>query len=140
MAITQNILDNVTYQGRTFSDLDLNFLQHPATKDIRKKVGENSIKQSIKNLIMTNPLEKPFQPEIGCGVYNLLFEPMMPSTALEKEESITDVINSYEPRVSLGAVRVTENSSMNGYDVYISFSIINSEQLVEVDFFLERMR
>ena len=140
MAISQNVQDNVTYQGRTFSDLDLNFLQHPATKDIRKKVGENSIKQSIKNLIMTNPLEKPFQPEIGCGVYNLLFEPMMPSTALEIEESITDVINSYEPRVSLGAVRVTENSSMNGYDVYISFSIINSEQLVEVDFFLERMR
>ena len=140
MAITQNILDNVTYQGRTFSDLDLNFLQHPATKDVRKKVGENSIKQSIRNLIMTNPLERPFQPEIGCGVYNLHFEPMMPSTALEIEESITDVINSYEPRVSLGAVRVTENSSMNGYDVYISFSIINSEQLVEVDFFLERMR
>lgn len=140
MAISQSVQDNVTYQGRTFSDLDLNFLQHPATKDIRKKVGENSIKQSIKNLIMTNPLEKPFQPEIGCGVYNLLFEPMMPSTALEIEESITDVINSYESRVTLGAVQVTENSSMDGYDVYISFSIVNSEQLVEVDFFLERMR
>ena len=136
MAISQSVQDNVTYQGRTFSDLDLNFLQHPATKDIRKKVGENSIKQSIKNLIMTNPLEKPFQPEIGCGVYNLLFEPMMPSTALEIEESITDVINSYESRVTLGAVQVTENSSMDGYDVYISFSIVNSEQLVEVDFFL----
>ena len=65
---------------------------------------------------------------------------MMPSTALEIEESITDVINSYEPRVTLGAVQVTENSSMDGYDVYISFSIVNSEQLVEVDFFLERMR
>ena len=99
MAIAQSVQDNVTYQGRTFSDLDLNFLQHPATKDIRKKVGENSIKQSIRNLIMPNPLEKPFQPEIGCGVYNLLFEPMMPITELEIREIITDVINIYEPRV-----------------------------------------
>jgi len=140
VAISQSVQDTVTYQGRTFSDLDLNFLQHPASKDIRKKVGENSIKQSIRNLIMTNPMERPFQPEIGCGVYNLLFEPMMPITALEIRESITDVINSYEPRVSLGTVQVSENSSMDGYDVYISFTIVNSEQLVAIDFFLERMR
>ena len=100
MAISQNVQDNVTYQGRTFSDLDLNFLQHPATKDGRKKVGENSIKQSIRNLIMTNPRERLFQPEIGCGVYNMLFEPLMPITALEIQESIKDVINSYEPRAS----------------------------------------
>ena len=140
MAISQSIQDKVNYQNRTFKDLDLDFLQHPATKDVRKKVGENALKQSIRNLIMTNPRERVFQPEIGCGVYNMLFEPLMPITALEIQESIKDVINSYEPRVSLESVRVTENSRSDGYDVYISFSIINSEQTVAIDFFLERMR
>ena len=140
MAISQSIQDKVNYQNRTFKDLDLDFLQHPATKDVRKKVGENALKQSIRNLIMTNARERLFQPEIGCGVYNMLFEPLMPITALEIQESIKDVINSYEPRVSLESVRVTENSRSDGYDVYISFSIINSEQTVAIDFFLERMR
>ena len=140
MAISQSIQDKVNYQNRTFKDLDLDFLQHPATKDVRKKVGESALKQSIRNLIMTNPRERLFQPEIGRSVYSMLFEPLLPITALEIQESIKDVINSYEPRVSLESVRVTENSRSDGYDVYISFSIINSEQTVAIDFFLERMR
>ena len=92
------------------------------------------------SFLLTSPVERLFQPGLGSGIYNMLFEPLMPITALEIQESIKDVINSYEPRVSLESVRVTENSRSDGYDVYISFSIINSEQTVAIDFFLERMR
>ena len=49
MAISQSIQDKVNYQNRTFKDLDLDFLQHPATNDVRKKVGESALKQSIRN-------------------------------------------------------------------------------------------
>ncbi|SVD01461.1 uncharacterized protein METZ01_LOCUS354315, partial [marine metagenome] len=63
MAIySQTSKDITKYQGRSWKDLDLNFGINPATKDIRKKSGENALKQSIKNLLMTNRGERLFEP------------------------------------------------------------------------------
>ena len=60
--------------GRVFSDLDLNFGIHPIRKDINRHLNEQAIINSIKNLVLTNFYEKPFQPEIGSGIRNLLFD------------------------------------------------------------------
>ncbi len=49
---------------RSWSDLDLDFLAHPVTKDIVLKRDVEAIKRSVRNLIMTNPHERPFQPEL----------------------------------------------------------------------------
>ena len=141
MAIySQESKDITKYQCRTWSDLDLNFGINPTTKDIRKKNGENSIKQSIKNLLMTNRGERPFHPEIYGGLYEYLFEPLHPFTATSMQHSIEHVINTFEPRVRVEKVTVAENSTGDGYDILIIFTLINTEQLIEVEFFLERLR
>ena len=141
MAIySQESKDIIKYQGRTWSDLDLNFGINPTTKDIRKKNGENSIKQSIKNLLMTNRGERLFEPEIFGGIYQYLFEPLSPFTAVSIKDSVTNVINTLEPRVVVREVTVSENSNQDGYDISIDFSIFNSEERLNVEFFLERLR
>lgn len=125
---------------RTFSDLDLNFIASPLNKDIAKKYDENAIKQSVKNLIMTNHYEKPFHPEIGSQVTNLLFEPFSPLLQAMLEQSITNTITNFEPRVRLMKVFVNLNPDNHTVDVTIQFTIVNTQRPLTVDFTLKRTR
>lgn len=126
--------------NRTYKDLDLDFLPHPIKKDIGKKVDANAIVQSLKNLILLNHYEKPFHPEIGSNVRKMLFEPVDSVTANLLSKEITDVINNFEPRVKLENVRVEENFDGNGFDVTMTFFIVNLPNPISVSFFLERLR
>ena len=61
---------------RQYKDLDLAFTMHPIKKDVTKHVDEMAVINSVKNLISTSRYERPFQPLLGSGVRNLLFENM----------------------------------------------------------------
>ena len=68
--------------ARIFSDLNLDFQQNTATKDIQKIEDVEAVKRSVKNLVSLNFYEKPFHPEIGSGIRDLLFEPVTPLTEI----------------------------------------------------------
>lgn len=125
---------------RTFVDLDLNFLANPATGDVSKKYDENAIKQSIKNLILTNHYERPFHPEIGSQINSLLFEPFTPLTQAMIERAIINTITNFEPRVELLGVNVIQNPDNNTLYVTITFTIVNTTTPVTLDFTLQRTR
>lgn len=125
---------------RTFTDLDLNFIANPVTGDISRKYDENAIKQSIKNLVMTNHYEKPFHPEIGSQVYSLLFEPFGPMLKSMLERSIFNTITNFEPRAQLIEVEVTLNPDNNSVYCQITFRIINTQRPLTVDITLTRTR
>lgn len=125
---------------RTFSDLDLNFTDHPVTGDVTKKINVEAIKQSVRNLILTKNFERPFHSEIGSQVRAVLFEPASPTTTVVLKKSIEDVINNFEPRVVLDDVIVTGNIDDNAYYIKIYFRIINTETPIDVDLILKRTR
>lgn len=129
-----------TRNTRTYSDLDLNFIANPATGDIAKKYDENAIKQSVKNLIMTNHYERPFHPEIGSQVTGLLFENDSPMLQATLERAIIYTIENFEPRVKLISVDITLNPDNNSVFVSITFKILNTERPITVDFTLQRTR
>ena len=58
---------------RTYIDLDLDFTRHPVTNDVVKITDVEAVKRSVKNLINTQFYERPFHPELGCGVRDMLF-------------------------------------------------------------------
>ena len=80
---------------RTWSDLDLDFTMHPVTKDVSIKRNVEAIKRSVRNLIMTNPFERPFHPEIGSGITGLLFDLVSPTTAAVLQSEIRQVLNNF---------------------------------------------
>jgi len=125
---------------RTFTDIDLNFTAHPVTGDVTRKYDEASIKQSVKNLILTQNYERPFHSEIGSQVRAVLFEPVSPMTTMILQRSIEDVINNFEPRVTLTSVNVSPNIDNNAYNISIYFKIINTETPTTVDLTLKRTR
>ena len=125
---------------KVWKDLNLNFTKHPTTNDIVKLEGVNAVKRSVRNLINLNHYEKPFHPEIGSNVRDMLFEPMTPLTEVFLAKKIEEVLINHEPRVRLVRVNVNSNPEQNRYRVWIEFYVVNHPEPVTVETFLERLR
>ena len=125
---------------RQYSELDLNFTIHPVKKDINRNIGEMAVINSVKNLILTNHYERPFQPDIGSNVRRLLFENLDNITATLIESEIRQTILNYEPRVNISKLNVVADYDNNGFKVLMQFFIANRTTPITINFFLERIR
>lgn len=125
---------------REYRDLDLSFKIHPVKKDINLHRGSMAVVNSVKNLVLMNFYEKPFQPEIGSNVRKLLFEPVDDVTGVALERAIVQVIGNYEPRARVKSIVVSADIPKNGFNVELDFYIINQTQPISITFFLERIR
>jgi phage baseplate assembly protein W len=125
---------------RTFRDLDLNFTIHPIRKDINVHKNEYAIINSVKNLILTNFYERPFQPEIGSNVRRLLFDNIDTIIAAQLERAIEETILNFEPRVQISNITAVPRPDENKYSVQLEFFVINNSSPISINFFLERIR
>lgn len=123
-----------------YSDLDLDFIPHPTTGDVVRKTGDDAIKRSVRNLILTNFYDRPFRPYIGSNTQKLLFEIATPLVASFIKDAIIEVIKNYEPRVKLTQLAVQLDEDNNGYYVTLQYEILNRGQISDVTLFLERIR
>ena len=126
--------------ARIYKDLNLDFQQNSATKDIQKMLDVESVKRSVRNLINLNHYEKPFHPEVGSNLRALLFENITPQISHFIGKQIELLIRNYEPRCRLVQVANMPNLDRNGYSVSISFYVVNNPTPVVVESFLERLR
>ena len=126
---------------RQYKDLDLFFAKTQASNDVRKVTDIQAVKRSVRNLVLLNHYEKPFHPEIGSGIRDMLFENMSNMTAFILAKKIEDVIENFEPRVRLISVRADPNLDRNEYEVTIEFFVVNAPtELVDLTVFLEVLR
>ena len=125
---------------RVFSDLNLDFQNNSATKDITKITDVEAVKRSVRNLINTNHYEKPFHPEIGSNLRAMLFEPISPQMTHSISKNVENLLNSYEPRCRLVQVFTLPDIDRNSYRCQISFYVVNHPEPVTVESFLERLR
>jgi phage baseplate assembly protein W len=128
-----------------YSDLDLDFIPHPTTKDVVRKTGVDAVKRSIRNLILTNFYDRPFRSYIGSNAQKILFDNINPLTATFLKDSVIEVIKNYEPRAKLieddnDGVIVSVDPEGNGYFVKITFTVINRGEPSTISLFLERIR
>lgn len=83
------------------SDFNMAFVPHPVTKDIGILSSKNAIKQSIRNLIMTNYYDRGFNVNVSTNVANSLFEPMDNAEVSMLTDRIKQVIRNFEPDIEL---------------------------------------
>ena len=127
--------------AQVYKDLNLNFTKHPVKKDIVPLSGAAAVKRSVRNLVQYGHFEKPFHPEIGSGIRDLLFENMTPFTANTLARKIEDVITNFEPRALLAGVEVIPRFEENQYEGIVEFYIQNAPaEIVDLTFTLERIR
>lgn len=128
-------------RSRSFKDISITFDKNFVTDDLMVTKDFNAIKQSVRNLVVTVPGERFFNPNIGSRITDLLFEPLDIINASLVKSEIEYTINAFEPRVRLIEVIVDENYDDNGYDVEVEFEVVGlPEKSQSLNLFLERTR
>lgn len=124
----------------TYSDFHKDLTQSPVNFDLARKIDEESIKESIKNLILTDRGERLFQPTLGCDIRKMLFENISPDVIIVIKEMIKATIQNYEPRCNLIAVDVLSSIDDNSITIIITFNVINIAEPVTLTITLDRVR
>ena len=126
---------------QTFKDLSVTFKKHPVTNDLVAVKDKAAIVQAITGILLTRKGERPFQPELGCDIQNLLFEPLDYASAGSIKQEIKETIDRYEPRVSVTEIVCQPDFDNNGYNVQLQYTIVGRDDVpVGVEFILERTR
>ena len=126
---------------RQYVDLDLFFQKKIPSGDVNQITDVQAVKRSVRNLVLLNPYEKPFHPEISSGIRGMLFELMTPFVAAQLTKKVEDVINNFEPRARLVSVRSIPDYDRNAYEVSVEFYVVNAPtELVDLTVMLERLR
>ena len=115
--------------SRGFKDLSMTFQVNPINSDLIATKNETAIARSVRNLVITRPGERFFNPNLGSRVYELLFENMDDITASLIEDEIRDTIDNYEPRVKLTSVKATADFEGNAFNINITYNIIGIDAL-----------
>ena len=129
----------VTSRDRNYLDIDLSF-NAKTNGDIFKKTDAAAVKQAVKNILTTGYTEKPFLPQFGGGLGDMLFENMDDATSFEIEQAVRASISNFEPKAVLDTVEITDNTDTNSINVTVRFGIANVGELVTVTTSLSRLR
>ena len=125
---------------RTFSDVNFNLDIHPATKDVLKVYDLDSVKASVKHLVLTEFYGRPFHPEIGSSIAGLLFENFSPLVGEAITQTIKDVVHGNDPRAEVTAVRVEFDDQNNRVFCEIDLYLFALMQPATVNLVLRRVR
>ena len=110
--------------SKSFRDFSLTFEKNAVTNDILSLKNEAAIKESVKNIVLYNFYEKPFDPFFGGNIIGLLFENSTPTMELEVKSRIERSIEIYEPRVTAVSVDVDFQEDRNELNCKINYLIL----------------
>ena len=119
-----------------FTDLD----KHPIRSTVLRKTNVDAVKQSLRNLMLTDKGERLFQPNLGGNIRAMLFENITAQTFLTMQEHIKDVITAHEPRADVIDVYIAQTSQEHEVQVTIVFRVVNVQEPVTLELLLERVR
>ena len=123
-----------------FSDFNTSLAKHPIKGDLAIKTDVDAVKQSIKNLVLTNKMERAFQPTLGCDIRKALFENISPTTIIMAKQAIVETLERHEPRCNIVNVKASVDEDNNALYISVVFSVINNEDIQELNLVLERVR
>lgn len=127
-------------RNERYSDFYNNFNKNFGTKDLARLTNEDSIINSLKNIILTRKGERPFFPEFGCNISGLLFENFSKFTTDAIETEIKTAVENFEPRVKTIKVKAIEAQDDHSIELQLFFTTINNPENISISFFLSRIR
>src|SRR6056300_1601137 len=102
----------IVSKKKPWRDLDLSLKIHPIRKDIIPLKDDAAIKNAVKNLLVSNFFERPFQPTLGANLRGLLFEPADAITKLDLKQGIRRVLDTHEPRIKVLNIKFLTNQTI----------------------------
>ena len=124
-----------------YKDISLYFTRNPVTSDVTTVTDIQDIKRAVRHIVLLNPGEKPFHPEIGTGVRAALFQNFTSPIKALLRSRIEEQLRKYESRIEVTNVSFNDNIDNNELSCKIEFNVRNApQQTEEVDIFLQRLR
>jgi phage baseplate assembly protein W len=146
-----------------FSDLTNNLGMHPVTGNITRLINRDAVKQSVRNIVLTNRGERLYKPNLGADIRKLLFENIVTDSDIFLiKDKIKSSIETYEPRVEIVSIELLTseniytaqntlsdlyiepsslgNEADNSIAINIVFNIINTDEQADVNIIIERNR
>ena len=123
-----------------YQDLDFDFTANPITGDVAKVKNVTSVKRGINNILLTENSERLFQPEVGSGLKNLLFEQMTNLTAQLLEDEVRSAIDAWENRAQVININVIPEEEYNRYRVAVVFRLMTDTTEQQTEVLLSRER
>ena len=134
-------VNNSTRDNFLYKDISLYFTRNPVTSDVTTVTDIQDIKRAVRHIVLLNPGEKPFHPEIGTGVRAALFQNFTAPIKALLSSRIQEQLRKYESRIEVTNVSFNDNIDNNELTCKIEFNIRNApQQTEEVDIFLQRLR
>lgn len=109
-----------------YSDLNGNFTVDYKSKDIKKSIDIEAVKNSIRNILQTRKMERRMLPGFGASLEQLLFEPIDETTAKRIGTIMIEELEYWEPRVKVTNVVVAADEDGNRYDITLEYSVQSS--------------
>ncbi len=123
-----------------YRDINLAFEKHPLTGDVVSATDVEAIKKSLRNLVMTNLYDVPFNPEKGTLLNGSLFENFTPITTEFLKTKIKEMVDLYEPRIQVQKIVIFQKEDQNALEVTIHFKILDLNRFEDITIFVERTR
>jgi len=123
-----------------YSDIPTNLTIHPVKKDLTRLTNEDAVKRSVRNIILTNFYDRPYQLRIGSGLMGLLFEQFTPLTQQAIRSAILNAIANDEPRAQTLDCTVSADLDTGDVTVAVVFSVLNNSQPIVLTVTLDRVR
>ena len=125
---------------RLYSDLDLGLPIHPVKKDIIPLSDIRAVKNAVKNLVLTNFSEKPFQPRFGGNLNSFLFALNTDIDDDDLREQIIQAIEIFEPRIQVLNIDTNLRDDSHEIKVTVTFKMINTSETISTQVNLTRLR
>jgi len=123
-----------------YRDINLAFEKHPLTGDVVSATNVEAIKKSLRNLVMTDLYDVPFNPDKGTSLNGSLFENFTPITTEFLKTKINEMIDLYEPRIQVQRIVIFQKDDQNALEVSIYFKILDLNRFEDITIFVERTR
>jgi phage baseplate assembly protein W len=123
-----------------FKDIPLSFTAHPVTGNVKALVNRDAVKQSVKNIVLTNFYERPYSPNLGGDILSQLFENMDPITEYNIAKNIRQALDNYEPRAIIDEIKSDFYQDENAINITITFRVRNDAEPISVNVLLDRVR
>lgn len=123
-----------------YRDIDNKFTKHPVTKKLQALTNNDAVKRAVRNIVLTDKMERPYHPELGSNIRKRLFENMDEITEFAIKKDIEECLSNYEPRAELIDVIVNASPDDNGISMNIIFRVTNQADPVQINLILDRVR
>ena len=137
--------DQLVNNGKTvatknvYSDMDITMRAHPVTGDVTLKTDTDAIRRAVRNIVLTNKYERPFKPNFGGSIRDMLFELDTDRKINRMQQSLKTLIEKFEPRVKNVTIRFDDVVD-NSMDVTIFYNISDGVKNQDLTFTVTRAR